>query len=121
MAYSLTHFFVQVFTDRSPAVLLALCRLLACTLSIPEMPHSAKWADLALRRYEGVSDSDLLQLYVPLLVACLRVWGREGRDGGELEGRLEALRRQGVRVDGTASLLEAVGDVERRVFPDAGN
>ncbi|KAJ8921063.1 hypothetical protein NQ315_015859 [Exocentrus adspersus] len=106
----------KVFTDRSPAVLLALCRLLACTLFIPEMPHSLKWADLALHRYDGVSDSDLLQLYVPLLHTCVRVWWQNGRNKDDLEQRLATLKKQGVKVDGCTALLEAVNAVEEKIF-----
>ncbi|XP_018564297.1 sorting nexin-21 isoform X1 [Anoplophora glabripennis] len=107
----------KVFTDRSPAVLLALCRLLACTLSIPGMPHSLKWADLTLHRYEGVSDSDLLQLYVPLLQTCARVWWQNGRNKDELEQRLATLQKQGVKVGESMSLMDAVNSVEEKIFP----
>ncbi|KAJ8968555.1 hypothetical protein NQ314_002219 [Rhamnusium bicolor] len=59
-----------------------------------EMPHSLKWADLALHRYEAVSDSDLLELYVPLLHTCIRVWWKNNRNKDELEQRLSKLQKQ---------------------------
>lgn len=67
---------LQVYTDRSRVVLSALCLIVACvdvskgTLAGPV----ERWAQLALRRYEAVSDSDLLLLYVPLLHTCISIW-----------------------------------------------
>ncbi|KAJ8960933.1 hypothetical protein NQ318_020233 [Aromia moschata] len=107
----------KVFTDRSPAVLLALCRLLACSMSIPDMPDSLKWADLTLHRYEGVSDSDLLELYLPLLQACVKVWWKNGREKDELEQRISNLQRQGMKVDESKTLMEMVSVVELKIFP----
>ncbi|KAJ8970908.1 hypothetical protein NQ317_009060 [Molorchus minor] len=109
----------KVFTDRSPAVLLALCRLLACTMSIPEMPNSLKWADLLLHRYEGVSDSDLLELYMPLLQTCAKVWWQNGRNKDDLEQRISHLKKQGIKVKEDVSLMETVGEVEKKIFPEA--
>lgn len=106
----------KVYTDRSPAVLIALCRLLACSCMVAGAPDAPKWADLALHRYEAVSDSDLLELYVPLLKACLKVWWQLGRDREVLERRLEDLRRRGVRVTDSVGLLEAVEELEKRLF-----
>lgn len=106
----------KVYTDRSPAVLLALCRLLACSISIPASPNSQKWADIALHRYNGVSDSDLLELYVPLLQVCIQVWWRNGRDKDDLERRLNDLKRQGIKVNENVGLMEAVNNVEMRLF-----
>lgn len=106
----------KVFTDRSPAVLLSLCRLLACSTMIPGSPNAQKWADLALHRYEGVSDSDLLELYVPLLKTCLKVWWSLGRDREVLEKRLEDLKKQGFKNIEDVELLEAVEILEKRLF-----
>lgn len=106
----------KVYTDRSPAVLLSLCRLLACSTMIPGTPNAQKWADLALHRYEGVSDSDLLELYVPLLKTCLKVWWQLGRDREILERRLEDLKKQGFKVTEDISLLEAVDNLEKKLF-----
>lgn len=106
----------KVYTDRSPAVLLSLCRLLACSTMIPGSPNAQKWADLVLHRYEGVSDSDLLELYVPLLKTCLKVWWQLGRDREILERRLEDLKKQGFKVTEDISLLDAVDSLEKRLF-----
>lgn len=99
----------KVYTDRSKAVLLALCKLLACCTAIPGSPGADKWAELALHRYEGVSDSDLLSLYVPILQLCIKL---ECENKNELENRLEGLRKQGVRVTDSPSLLDAVNALE---------
>lgn len=106
----------KVYTDRSPAVLLALCRLLGCCVAIPGLPNAQKWADLALHRYDGVSDSDLLELYVPLLQTCIIVWCQIGRDKEGLERRLTSLRKQGLRVNEDLSLLDAVEKLEQKLF-----
>ncbi|KAK9737192.1 PX domain [Popillia japonica] len=105
----------NVYTDRSPPVLLALSRLLGCSILIPGSPGAEKWADLALHRFEGVSDSDLLELYLPLLHACIKVWWQLGRDKAQLESRFLNLRRQGLKVNESVSLLEAVDTVEKKI------
>lgn len=106
----------NVYTDRSPPVLLALCRLLGCCMSIPGSPNVDKWADLALHRFEGVSDSDLLELYLPLLNACIKVWWQMGRDKEQLERRFLDLRRQGLKANDSVSLLEAIDIVEKKIY-----
>lgn len=112
----------KVFTDRSTAVLLALCRLTACAmLSGPSKEESAlkkaeKWAELALHRYNGVSDSDLLELYVPLLHTCKKIYSDSGRNKDALEQQLIDLKLKGVRVSDDVGLLEAVSRVEMRIF-----
>lgn len=65
----------KIFMDRSKPVLLILCRLVAACTTSP-VPHQSadKWAELALRRYESVCDTDLLTLYVPLLHTCAHLW-----------------------------------------------
>lgn len=106
----------NVYTDRSPPVLLALCRLLGCCVAIPGSPNADKWADLALHRFEGVSDSDLLELYLPLLHVCIKVWWQKGRDKESLERRFLELRRQGLKSNESLSLLEAVDTIEKRIY-----
>ncbi|XP_036345048.1 uncharacterized protein LOC118754282 isoform X2 [Rhagoletis pomonella] len=71
----------KIFMDRSRAVLLILCRLVAaCTMS-PVPHHSAeRWATLALSRYDTLCDIDLLQLYIPLLHTCTHLWWQRGFD-----------------------------------------
>lgn len=99
----------KIYTDRSKAVLLALCRLLGCCSITPGAPNALKWAELALHRYEGVSDSDLLKLYVPIMQLCVKL---RSDNTEQLEIRLENLKRQGVQVSDTPSLLEAVATLE---------
>ncbi|EFA03513.1 sorting nexin-21 [Tribolium castaneum] len=106
----------KFYTDRSPVVLIALCRLLGCCMSIPECSQCQKWADLALHRYEGVSDSDLLELYVPLLNACITIWWQNGRNKDLLEQRLQDLKRQGVKINPQSTLLDEVKAVEGKIF-----
>lgn len=106
----------KVYTDRSPAVLLSLCRLLACSTLIAGSPYAQRWADFALHRYEGVSDSDLLELYVPLLKTCLKFGRQLDRDKDILEKRLEDLKRQGFKVTENIELLDAVEFLEKRLF-----
>lgn len=101
----------KVYTDRSNAVLIALCRLLGCCSIVPGA-ETAKWAELALHRYEGVSDSDLLTLYVPILQICIKLLRDDELLNEQLKIRLENLQRQGVRVTNAPSLLEAVAALE---------
>lgn len=65
----------KVYLDKSKPVLLLLCRLVAACANAP-LPHplSEKWAELALRRYEHVCDTELLVLYIPLLHTCSYLW-----------------------------------------------
>lgn len=100
----------KVYTDRSRVVLCALCRIVACAgdsggaLAGP----AEHWAQLALRRYEAVSDSDLLLIYVPLLHTCISIWETLGRDKSNLVQELNNLRKMGMKVDSVPSLMEAV-------------
>lgn len=65
----------KIYMDRSKPVLLMLCRLVdACTNSPVPYPTAEKWVDVALRRYEGVCDADLLSLYIPLLDTAAHLW-----------------------------------------------
>lgn len=105
----------KVYTDRSPAVLLALCRLLGCSMEISEA-SAQKWADLALHRYNGVSDSDLLELYIPLLQMCLKVWGENGREKEALVNQLNTLKKQGAKIDSDVNFLNVINRVELKLF-----
>lgn len=102
----------QVYTDRSKAVLLALCRLLNCCTLVPGSPNADKWAELALYRFEGVSDSDLLTMYVPLLHLCIKLCQQHEQDTQHLEQRLESLHRQGIPVTNKTSLADALASIE---------
>ncbi|XP_021925072.1 sorting nexin-21 isoform X3 [Zootermopsis nevadensis] len=98
----------KLYTDRHPVVMLTLCRLVASCNADPTTTSAERFADLALRRYEAVSDADLLQFYVPLLQLCVRLWWSLGRDKRLLEARLEDLKRRGIKVDGCPTLLDAL-------------
>ncbi|CAG9098614.1 unnamed protein product [Plutella xylostella] len=100
----------KVYTDRSRVVLSALCRVVACA-SCGEGNLAApveRWAQLALRRYEAVSDSDLLLVYIPLLHSCISIWETLGRDKSKLVEELNAMRKRGMKVDSVPGLMEAV-------------
>lgn len=95
--------------------MIALCRLLGCCVSMPGSPNAQKWVDLALHRYEGVSDSDLLILYIPLLHVCIKVCGQTGKAKSDLEDRLNNLRKQGIQINESMSLLDAATKVEGQI------
>lgn len=131
----------KIFLDRSKCVLLLLCRLVAaCTTSPVPHPSAEKWAELALRRYvpyfdiiffsifsiseffifffffryDGVSDSDLLTLYIPLLHTCVHLWWQRGRDNQFLQDRLKALECKGIPVKNSKTLTQAIHTLDPR-------
>lgn len=104
----------NVYTDRSPPVLLALCRLLGCCCMVGAS-QAQKWADLALHRFEAVCDTELLVLYVPLLYKCKEVLQKYGQDVSVIEGRLADFKRKGINCNENSNLLEAVSKVELNV------
>ncbi|XP_017774898.1 PREDICTED: sorting nexin-20 [Nicrophorus vespilloides] len=108
----------NIYTDRSPPVLLALCRLIACSCLLPGSPQADKWTDLAIKRFEGVSDGDLLILYVPLLHLALGVWGHYDLDKTMIQKRLSDLVQMGINCNASMNLLEAVCFVELKLFGD---
>ncbi|CAG9784302.1 unnamed protein product [Diatraea saccharalis] len=103
----------KLYTDRSRVVLGALCRIVGCA----EASGGAlagpveQWAQLALRRYEAVSDSDLLLIYIPLLHACISIWETLGRDKTKLVHELNDLRKRGMKVDNVPKLMDAVDEL----------
>lgn len=102
----------KLHTDRHPLVITALCRLVACCAADAHEScvggRAEKFAELALRRFEAVSDADLLKYYVPLLQLCVHLWWSLGKDKQPLVSRLEDLKMRGIRVDGLPSLLDAM-------------
>ena len=106
----------NIYTDRSPVVLFALCRLLGCSVLLPGSPNADKWADLALHRFMGVSDSELLVLYLPLLKECIKVGSHKGKDTERLEKMFAHLLRQGLKLNQTLTFLEMVEQVEGNVL-----
>ncbi|CAH2238848.1 sorting nexin-20 [Pararge aegeria] len=107
----------KVYTDRSRVVLSVLCRIVACAgasggaLAGPV----EKWAQLALKRYEAVSDSDLLIIYIPLLHTCISIWETLGRDKSRLVEELNSLRKRGMKVDSVPSLMDAVDELDTNI------
>lgn len=105
----------KIFTDRSKSVLLLLCRLVAaCTTSPVPHPSAEKWAELALRRYDSVSDADLLTLYIPLLNTCVHLWWQRGRDNQFLQDRLKAMECKGIPVKNGKTLTQAIHALDPR-------
>lgn len=97
-------------------MILTLCRLLACYEFLDDVKNSQKWTDLALYRFEGVSDSDLLELYVPLLQTSLKIMEKSGRSKQVIEEKLAKLQREGVKVTECGSLMNAVNKISERVL-----
>uniref|UniRef100_A0A8W7P897 Uncharacterized protein n=1 Tax=Anopheles coluzzii TaxID=1518534 RepID=A0A8W7P897_ANOCL len=105
----------KIFLDKSKCVLLLLCRLVAaCTTSPIPHPSAEQWAELALRRYEHVCDTELLVLYIPLLQTCLHLWWQRGRDRTLLEERLSEMGKKGIKVKGGPTLAQAIHALDPR-------
>lgn len=105
----------KIYLDRSKCVLLLLCRLVAaCTTSPVPHPLAEKYADLALRRYEAVSDADLLVLYIPLLQTCSHLWWQRGRDNQLLQERLKNMTTRGMKVKNGPTLTQAIHQLDPR-------
>lgn len=102
----------KLYTDRHPFVIIALCRLVACCAATSFETHAGgraeKFAKLALRRFEGICDVDLLKFYIPLLQLCVHLWWSLGKDKQPLTNRLEDLKLRGIQIDGLPTLLEAM-------------
>lgn len=105
----------KIYLDKSRPVLLLLCRLVAACTSSP-IPHlnSEQWASIALRRFEHVSDVELLVLYVPLLQTCLNLYTQIGKDCQIIDERLKAMEKRGIKVKGTLPLQQAVHVMDKR-------
>lgn len=105
----------KIFLDKSKPVLLLLCRLVAgCTTSPIPHPSSEKWADVALRRFDHVSDVDLLVLFIPLLNTCSYLFWQKGRDAQHINDRLEEMRMRGIKIKDTLTLSQAIHAMDTR-------
>jgi len=105
----------KVYLDKSKPVLLLLCRLVAaCTTSPIPHPSSEKWAELALRRFDHVSDVDMLVLYIPLLNTCSYLFWQKGRDGQFIQDRLEEMGRKGIKIKNTLTLAQSIHAMDTR-------
>ncbi|XP_055857642.1 sorting nexin-20 isoform X3 [Episyrphus balteatus] len=99
----------KIFMDRSKPVLLILCRLVAaCTTSPVPHPSADRWAELALRRYETLCDTDLLPLYIPLLQTCSHLWWQRGRDQKLITDRLTDMSKKGININNSPPLMKAI-------------
>lgn len=91
-----------------------LCRLLAAATTSPvPHPNAEKFAEIALRRFDHVSDADLLVLYVPLLQTCVHLWWQRGRDSSLINGRLEGLQMKGINTKGK-TLVQVLHSLDPR-------
>lgn len=105
----------KIFLDRSKCVLLLLCRLVAAATTSPvPHPNAEKWAELSLRRFDGVSDFDLLTLYVPLLHNCVHLWWQRGRDNQFLLERLNSMKSKGIMIKDETTLTQAIHALDPR-------
>jgi PX domain len=105
----------KVYLDKSKPVLLLLCRLVAaCTTSPIPHPSSEKYAELALRRFDHVSDVEMLVLYIPLLNTCSYLFWQKGRDAKLIHDRLEEMSRKGIKIKDTLSLSQAIHTMDTR-------
>lgn len=105
----------KVYLDKAKPVLLLLCRLVAaCTSSPIPHPSSQKWTDLALRRFEHVSDTEILVLYIPLLHAASYLYWQKGLDAKPINDRLEEMDRKGIKTKNTLTLVQALHAMEQK-------
>lgn len=96
-------------------MLLLLCRLVAaCTTSPVPHPSAETWCELALRRYDSVSDADLLVLYVPLLQTSVHLWWQRGRDTSLLMERLNSMKMRGIPTENGKTLSQAIHALDPR-------
>jgi hypothetical protein len=99
----------KIYLDKSHPVLLCLCRLVAaCTTSPIPHPSSTRWVDLALKRFNHVSDTEILVLYIPLLNTASYLFWQKGLDAQAVNSRLEELGRKGLKIKDTLSLVQTL-------------
>jgi PX domain len=105
----------KVYLDKSRQVLLLLCRLVAaCTSSPIPHPASEKYTELALRRFEHVSDTEILVLYIPLLnTASFLLW-KKGKDNKAVNDRLDQMGKKGIKIKDTLTLVQALHTLDGR-------
>lgn len=105
----------KVFLDKSRPVLLLLCRLVAaCTNSPIPHPMSMKHTELALRRFEHVSDTEILVLYIPLLNAASYLYWQKGMDASKINERLEDMGMKGIKIKNTLTLTQSLHALEQK-------
>lgn len=105
----------KIFLDKSRPVLLLLCRLVAaCTNSPIPHPMSMKHTELALRRFEHVSDTEILVLYIPLLNAASYLYWQKGMDASKINERLEEMGMKGIKIKNTLTLTQSLHALEQK-------
>lgn len=105
----------KIFLDRSQSLLLTLCRIIVCCEECPKLDQAIYWCDLVLYRFDGVSDTDLLELYLPLIHACIKIYEANSKNTEDLNARLFNMRMQGINDNNTRSLLQVLNDVEHKL------
>lgn len=105
----------KVYLDKSKPVLLLLCRLVAacCNSPIPH-PLSEKYIEIAVRRFDHVSDVELLVLYCPLLNAASYLYWQKGIDDTSIKDRLDRMSKQGIKTKGILTLTQAIHTMDQR-------
>lgn len=98
------HLMNKVETDRAPSVLRWLC-LFVCVAWLSGDKRAAGLAGLAIRRYQAVSDVDLLRYYIPLLHTAEDICIASGLDTHPIREQLEKLRSSGMSVARSHNLL----------------
>lgn len=106
----------KVCLDRSPAVILTLSKLVGVLAKLPIDENNVKWAELAIYRFNGISDSDLLEIYIPLLHTCIDIYLAANKDTGDLENQLRTFEKQGIKGSDKKNLFNAIDSVELRIL-----
>jgi hypothetical protein len=102
------HLMNKMQTDRSPMVLRYLCLLVGVCDKCCEAEEALSHAALAVRRYQSVSDVDLLRYYVPLLYTTVELCKRTGRDPIAIIDHIKHLKFKGINTSPINSLLQLV-------------
>lgn len=91
-----------------------LCRLVAaCTTAPVPHPSAMTWCEEALRRFEGVSDSDSLTMYIPLMQTCVHLWWQQGQENSQLVEVLKNMKIRGIAID-VQTLTQAIHALDPR-------
>ena len=92
-------------TDRAPSVIRWLC-LFVCVSWLSGDSRAEVLAGLAIRRYQAVSDIDLLKYYVPLLHMAKRICHGLTSETDINLNQLDKLNESGVHTEQPQNLLE---------------
>ncbi|BES89030.1 Hypothetical protein domain [Nesidiocoris tenuis] len=100
----------KLHTDRSPAVMRNLCLLVCLEAKQDHNPRALDLACLAVRRFQSVSDADLLRYYVPLLNLSLDLSIKYGKGTSMLQDHLAQLRQRGMALHDSTPLLDLLSE-----------